>query len=352
MTRPIRYLCAMLAGIGVTFSAGAIAGLTANDIFNAAEPAARERLLAGEIVVVTRPEQETDDAGLALSLGVIVPADLAKTLATLRSLNVNDDPKQRRTTREITGQVKDDGSSKTFAEVGFAADESGEVDKLLSAGPGDQFNHSAEEWGWAREAAAAGGDRAEAAARMMRRVLESRYLAYRRAGLEGQPPFARAAGKLTSPGAELAASTEAMPVIRQHTPDFYQAYRNYPKGSAAGIQHRFFWEKKTADGRPMFSLRHEMVQLRPELALIANREYYISNNVNSYQVVIMLVPYGNQTLAVLVNQTYTQNVAGTKRFVAVRIGRSIVESNTKPLFEKLQKVLGRAKPTVAGAAAP
>jgi hypothetical protein len=66
----------------------------------------------------------------------------------------------------------------------------------------------------------------------------------------------------------------------------------------------------------------------------------------------MLVPYGNQTLAVLVNQTYTQNVAGTKRFVAVRIGRSIVESNTKPLFEKLQKVLGRAKPTVAGAAAP
>ena len=58
-----------------------------------AEPAARERLLAGEIVVVTRPEQETNDAGLALSLGVILPADLAKTLATLQSLNVNDDPK-------------------------------------------------------------------------------------------------------------------------------------------------------------------------------------------------------------------------------------------------------------------
>ena len=93
MTRPNRYLCAMLAGIGMTFSAGAIADLTAKDIFNAAEPAARERLLAGEIVVVTRPEQETSDAGLALSLGVIVPADLAKTLATLQSLNVNDDPK-------------------------------------------------------------------------------------------------------------------------------------------------------------------------------------------------------------------------------------------------------------------
>jgi hypothetical protein len=54
----------------------------------------------------------------------------------------------------------------------------------------------------------------------------------------------------------------------------------------------------------------------------------------------------------LANQTYTDKVSGSGRFVAVRVGRNIVESNIKPLFEQLQKTLGRAKPLVAGAAAP
>ena len=135
-----------------------------------------------------------------------------------------------------------------------------------------------------------------------------------------------------------------MPLLRQSLPDFYNAFRNYPKGGAEGLQHRFFWEKKTVDGRPMFSLQHEMVQIKADGATIANREFYISNDLNTLQVVIALLPHGKQTLAVLANQTYTDKVAGSGRFVAVRVGRSIVESNIKPLFENLQKTLGKSRP--------
>jgi hypothetical protein len=216
------------------------------------------------------------------------------------------------------------------------------VKKLLAAKPGDDFNFSKEELTWVKQAAAGGGNPEKAAAGVMRRVLESRYLAYRNAGLKGIMPYVRSKSQ-AYPGAELVAATEAMPVLRQKLPDFYNAYRNYPQGSVKGLDNSFFWEKKTSEGRPMFSLLHEMVQVGPEGAAIASREFYISNNLNTLQVVIVILPYGKQSLVALVNQSFTEKVAGTGRFASVHVGRAIVASNIKPIFENLQKALGRAQ---------
>jgi hypothetical protein len=332
-----------LVGSALALPATAHTALTAKEVIATLKPEARKQLETGKIVTIARPEQETSDAGLAVSMAVLVPADFNKTLATLRSIKAKSDPKQRRTTREISGSVRGDGSSPAFAAIGFAADEKREVDKLLKAEPGDDFNFSKEELSWIKQAAG-GGNPAKAAAGVMRRVLESRYVAYCNAGLEGLPPYARSDGGLNHPGVDLAATTETMPLLRKNLPDFYNAFRNYPKGGAEGLQHCFFWEKKTVDGRPMFSLQHEMVQITSGGATIASREFYISNDLNTLQVVIGLLPHGKQTLAVLANQTYTDKVAGSRRFVAVRVGRSIVESNIKPLFEDLQKALGKSRP--------
>jgi hypothetical protein len=339
-----RILAPALAGAALTLSFAAHAGVTADDLLSGVDAKQRETLLAGDILVFARPEQETDDAGLAVTLGVIVPADLKKTLDTLRAINASGDPNENVTTREIVGPVKGDGSSKVFADVAFLPSEGEEVKKLLQAQPGDTFNFSKEEFGWVRQAAAAGGDPAKAAARVMRRVLASRYLAYHQSGLDGLAPYARGGKDVSHPGAELAATTEAMPIGRKHLPEFYNAYRHYPKDVPDGLQSNFYWEKKTIDGRPMFSVRHELVEIRPDYAVIGIRDFYIDNNLDAFQVAIVFVPYGSQTLVALANQTYTENVSGAKRIFAVHVGRSIVESNTKPLFEKLQKALGRAKP--------
>lgn len=350
MTRVNHLYSLTLAGAALLLSTTAVGGLTADDILNAVGAKERQQLLGGDIVTVTRPEQETNDAGLAVTLGLIVPADLKKALSTLRSLNASGDPAQRVTTREIVGPVPVDGSGKAFADVGFTADEADEVKKLLQAKAGNTFNFSQEELGWVREAAAGGDEPAQAAAKVMRRVLANRYLAYRKSGLDGLAPYARGGKDLSRPGTELAATTEAMPVVRKRLPEFYSAYRHYPKTDGKGVHNRFFWEKKSIDGRPMFSVRHELVEDRPDYAAIGIRDFYIDNNLDAFQVAIALVPYGSQTLVVLVNQTYTEQVSGAKRMVGVHIGRSMVESNTRPLFEKLQKALGRAKPTVGAAA--
>ena len=324
------------------------AGLTAADVFKQLKPADRERLAAGDIITVDRPEQESDKTGLAIGLVVIVPADPRKTLTTLQTLNVSDDPALRRTTREITGVVGGDGSSQTFAAVGFAADENDEAKKLLAAKPGEDFNFSDKEYAWIR-AAGDTGEPARSAAKVMRRVLESRYLAYQQGGLDALPPYARENQQLTRPGAQLAASVAAMTNLQRLTPEFFETYRSYPRTKGQGIKHQFYWEKKTVEGRPMFSLRHEMAQIKPEGAMIGSREFYINSQLNVLQVAIALIPHGNQTLAVLVNETYTDKIADAPRLFAAPIGRKIVESNTRPLFEKLQKALGRARSPVAAA---
>jgi hypothetical protein len=333
----------LLAGAAMMLASGAQAGLTADDIFRQLGSDDREQLKAGEIVTVSRPKQETSKAGLAIGIAVIVPADLHKTVTTLQSLNVSDDPALRRTTREIAGPVSGDGSSSVFADVRFASDEADEVKKMLAVTPGEDFNFSAKEISWIR-AARTNADPAQSAAAVMRRVLANRYLAYQKGGLDALPGYAREDKKVTRPGAELGASADAMPVMRQQSPNFYAAFRHYPMDKGQGIQHQFYWEKKTVEGRPMFSLRHEMAQIKPDGAMIGSREYYISNQLNALQVAIALIPYGSQTMAVLVNETYTDKIASAPHIIAAPVGRRIVESNIRPLFEKLQKALGRARP--------
>jgi len=336
----------VLAGVAMMFASGAQAGLTVEDIFRQIDSDDQTQLKAGEIVTVSRPKQETSKAGLAIGIAVIVPADLQKTVTTLQTLNVSDDPKLRRTTREIAGPVSGDGSSPMFAGVGFAGDEADEVKKMLAATPGEDFNFSAEELSWIR-AARTNADSAQSAAAVMRRVLASRYLDYQKGGLDALPGYAREDKKVTRPGAELAASADAMTVMRKETPDFYAAFRHYPTDKGQGITHQFYWEKKTVEGRPMFSLRHEMAQINPDIAMIGSREYYISNQLNALQVAIALIPYGSQTMAVLVNETYTDKIASAPHIFAAPVGRKIVESNIRPLFEKLQKALGKARPAAA-----
>ena len=94
MNRLNRWLLASLAGLALVMPTGAHAALTAEQVFASLKPEVRKQLQAGEIVTLARPEQETSDSGLAVSLAVIVPADLNKTVTTFRTLNMKDAAEQ------------------------------------------------------------------------------------------------------------------------------------------------------------------------------------------------------------------------------------------------------------------
>jgi len=89
----------------------------------------------------------------------------------------------------------------------------------------------------------------------------------------------------------------------------------------------------------MFALKHWVLDIQPDYALIAERHYYMTHSLNSLQVVIGCLPYKNGTLVALLNQAFTEKVNITigKR-VAKKVGRIIVERKIRPMFENLRTV--------------
>jgi hypothetical protein len=147
----------------------------------------RARLLSGEIVSKPRKEQETNKAALAVTLGLWVPGNLEEVARRLQAISVLQAKQEGASKHTIQGPVKGDGRSAAFSGVRFT--ETKEINALLAAKPGDEFNLSTEEIGLFQKLAASlkgkpEAERAEAVSATYRRVLENRYLAYTTGGLD------------------------------------------------------------------------------------------------------------------------------------------------------------------------
>jgi hypothetical protein len=162
---------------------------------------------------------------------------------------------------------------------------------------------------------------------------------YRKTGLKGVTAYQISASEQVKPTKELIAATESVVLLKEKFPTYYQCLRFYPDQNISNFVHRFFLVKQREEGRPMFALKHWVLDVRPDYALITERHYYMTHSLNSLQVVIGCLPYKNGTLVVLLNQAFTEKVNITigKR-VAKKVGRTIVERKIRPMFENLRIV--------------
>ena len=180
----------------------------------------------------------------------------------------------------------------------------------------------------------------DAMSQAMREVLEGRYLAYRRKGLEGLASYQVGSSKQIDPSAELVSATEALELVKERFPDYYDGLRFYPKKQAAGLLHQFFWAKQTESGRPLFLLKHWVLDVQSDYALITERRFYLDHSLNCLQVVIGCLPYRDSTLVVLLNQAFTEKVNMTiGKSIAKAIGYREVEKNIRPIFVNLLAAL-------------
>lgn len=334
-----RLIAASLACLGPL--AQAAAPVTADEILSNFPASLKETLQRGEIASFTRGEQEVDPSGLAIAIAIKVPAPQAQAAEKLRTLSPNKDPNEKIVQREIRAAPGSADLAKDFAEVSFDAAEQKELVRLLGATPGEDFNLSSEELGWIREAgkafkpdAAPSAALGNAMANAYRRILASRYEAYRAHGLAGIATYAREDGKTTQASRELISITETMKLLRDKHPTLYRAVRNYPADGSDYVQHRYFWVKRTVDDRPQFSLRHEMTRVDPGSVYVIDRHYYMSHTLNALQVLILCLPYQDGTLIALNNQSFVDKVGGS--FIGRAIGHRIVTSETMPLFDRLK----------------
>jgi hypothetical protein len=295
----------------------------------------------GEIVIIGRPDSEIDTE-LDVFMSVLVPAPITKTVDVLQRLSTSKDTPGILYIQEITGNDSASELAGIFNKVTFGSSESGEVDQLMSIGPGDNYNLSRKEIALFKQASKTvktGTTGNSEMSKVMGEVLKNRYLSYRKKGLKGVTAYQISASEQTSPAKELITATETIVILREKFPTYYHCLRFYPDQNISNFVHQFFLVKQREEGRPMFALKHWVLDIQSDYALITERHYFMTHSLNSLQVVIGCLPYKNGTLVALLNQAFTEKVNITigKR-VAKKVGRTIVERKIRPMFENLRAV--------------
>ncbi len=295
----------------------------------------------GEIVIIGRPDSEIDTE-LDVIMSVLVQAPLTKTVDVLQRLSTSKDTPGILYIQEITGNDSASELAGIFNKVTFDPSEEDEVKQLMSIGPGDDYNLSRKEIALFKQAAKnmkTGTTVDRAMTKAMGEVLKNRYLSYRRKGLKGVATYQISASEQANPAKELIVATESVVILKEKFPTYYRCLRFYPDQNVSNFVHQFFLVKQQEEGRPMFALKHLVLDIQPDYALITERQYYMSHTLNSLQVVIGCLPYKNGTLVVLLNQVFTEKVNITigKR-IAKKVGRTIVEKKIRPMFENLRTV--------------
>ena len=296
-------------------------------------------LESGEIVIVSRSDAEIDTE-LEVIISVLIPAPLNKTVDVLQSQSPGKDTPGVLFIQEITGKDSASELAGIFNKVTFGPSESDEVKQLMTIGPGNKYNLSKEEIAVFQRTAKgvkSGTTGDKAMAKAMAEVLKNRYLSYRKKGLKGVMPYQISASEQASPAKELIAATESSVIIKEKFPNYYRCLRFYPDQNGSNFVQQFFLVKQQEEGRPMFALKHSIMDIQPDYALITERQYYLSHSLNSLQVVISCLPYKNGTLVVLLNQVFTEAVNVTiGKGIVKKVGRVIVEKKILPIFENLR----------------
>lgn len=283
----------------------------------------RRQLAAGEIVWSARPEREQSERQLAALLLLRVPAPLAEVVAALER-----DPALQMG-EALPLRDGSDADWTALAPLLRKTLDGGEL-KRLRNGPVDRsYNLDAAEAARLRADDAAGFEAA------WLDILRGRFETYRRGGVAAMAPYTRGGKPIVQPGRQLAASTEALAFVRQHYPAFHDSLLNYPRRDAA-LREQFFAALDHEGDRPLYVLKHWLADIRADHALIAERQFYISNTLDSLQVVILCVQDGDATLVALLSETFTGKVS-VGGALAHRIGRQRMRKKIWPLFEALQR---------------
>ena len=298
----------------------------------------RSDLLAGKIV--TKDFDEGSDKEMSILVALKAPVSLARGREFWREVRVLDADEDLLAVGRID---LDQDASETLAEVAFSAEEGGEIRGLLDVKPGSDFNLSEAEiarFSTLAKGLSRGGCERDAACRSAvneayRAMLAERLAAYREGGVEAVATYARGRGKTADPAEEMRLAAAQMPLVREHAPDIYRAWLEYPRAQPEGSQHQFLWLKRNVEGRPTFVLTHRAIYETDGAIFSAERHFYVGQFYNSLQMASYTTALGSGSVHFLLNRTSTDLVAGFGTSAKKMVGRSKVRKALVGTFERL-----------------
>jgi hypothetical protein len=300
---------------------------TADEVLAATDLSAAEkqRVLAGEMV--SGDVKAVSERDLSVWIAFIVktsPADLADQIMA-GTLSKTDAQLTAR------GNISRAGSLQDFAGLRLVPGGSEMAKKYINASPGSELNLAADEIA-AFNALKGKPDATQAVEQQLRAMLLARYRAYRAAGLQGIRPYDRG-GKTSDVAGDLR-NASAAPVLKKFFPAIQQVLENYPQATVPGMKESFFWVNNKIDDQPTYALTHLLSAAEGETRIVVQRQFYVGRSYNVEQAIAGLLPVQQGTLMVYGNHTFTDQVSGFGSSAKQGIGRRLMASKLKELFEK------------------
>ncbi len=288
---------------------------------------------SGEIFILDREDQEITDTSIALTMGLYVKAPFKDVVQALKDgensiSNYSD---------AMVVHIKDIYNiNPYFVKLSFTKREKQEVDELFDYDDGELFNLSEKEIKRWHTMAKKKQNRLELASSFFREVLEQRTKEYMKGGVSNISSYEHSDSDATvTKGFQ--SSSLGLNFFKRWFPELYRDYIEYPKVLSKKYEEKFYWIKDEIEDRPVFILKHQMVEEKENVLVIAERQFYISNGLDAIQTQILCMPHKDGTFVALSSQSFTKKVSGFARGVAVEVGRHMMSKEIVPVFESLQK---------------
>ena len=225
-----------------------------------------------------------------------------------------------------------------FPVLQLTAEEKQELSQFLGAKPGNTLNLSADEIKAFNALPKTDTSGSESALKQLHSLLKSRYQSYRQGGSTAIAPYQRSANKQYMLGDYFRKNRLAvLPALSKLFPEFYNTLQHYPMYTPTSLQERFILLKLNIQGHPAFALEHRIAMHENGAELMASVYFYVSHTLNGQQGLGMLLPNGEDSVAVLITRASSDAVAGfgssTKHF----IGRRMLADDLSGFYESVQK---------------
>ena len=293
----------------------------------------RQAILDGEILFTGMPGLEPLPQAVAVAGAMMI---IRRPWEELIDLYLKEESFRTDPHLLGSGRIPEDSPTASWTEeVAYTSAERKELARMLEVKPGGTFNFSESEI--ERFRAIPRGDAAEdKALALFRDLLSERVGNYRTKGVAGITPYARGNGRQASPAEELTAAMQDSDFLRRHFPEFHGALDRYPEGSDSLTSSRYYWTKKEVSGRPSVALVHKTLWVGESACVVGEREFYVGQGYNTMFTVVGAVPYGDGTLLIAANRTFSERVTGMGRSLKKTMGRKVVAAKFAERFEYLR----------------
>ena len=268
-----------------------------------------EALEAGEIIYTSREDLETTDTSIAVVMGLYVKGSYKDVLADFKAQN----NQLSSYSDSIVVEIRDlTNVQPYFQRVGFSNNENEEIQKLFSYDKGEEFNFSDVEISALENVTKSKELTSQNAGAFFQELLKVRTQKYLAEGVSGISTYEHS-DEDTSVQNDIKTSSLHFHVMQKHFPKLYKDYLNYPDVKSDVYEQKFYWLKDKIEDRVTFTLKHQMVEEKNNFFIILERQFYISNGLDTLQTQILCMPYKKGTFIALSSQSFTPKVAGWLR---------------------------------------